>query len=82
MKAENRSGADPQEDALTTGTRVFYTKPSITDLEAGYAADAAENGWGDRCYEYIGSSNLHSAHTLVWSYAIATSSCTVQFTWV
>ena len=33
--------------------RIFYTKPSITELEIEYATDAARNGWGDRCYEYI-----------------------------
>ena len=34
--------------------RIFYTKPSITELEVKYATDAAANGWGDQCYEYIG----------------------------
>jgi perosamine synthetase len=34
-------------------SRIHYTKPSITELEQRYAADAAANGWGDRCYEYI-----------------------------
>jgi perosamine synthetase len=33
--------------------RIYYTKPSITELEISYATDAAKNGWGDRCYEYI-----------------------------
>ena len=33
--------------------RIHYTKPSITELEVTYATDAARNGWGDRCYEYI-----------------------------
>ncbi len=33
--------------------RILYTKPSITELEIGYATDAATNGWGERCYEYI-----------------------------
>jgi perosamine synthetase len=34
--------------------RIYYTKPSITELEVEYATDAARNnGWGDRCYEYI-----------------------------
>jgi perosamine synthetase len=33
--------------------KIFYTKPSITDLEISYAADAAKNGWGEKCYEYI-----------------------------
>jgi dTDP-4-amino-4,6-dideoxygalactose transaminase len=30
-----------------------YAKPSITDLEIRYATDAAANGWGERCYDYI-----------------------------
>ena len=30
-----------------------YTVPSITELEVGYATDAARNGWGKACYEYI-----------------------------
>lgn len=34
--------------------RIAYTKPSITELEIRYATDAVTNGWGERCYEYIG----------------------------
>ena len=30
-------------------SRIYYTKPSITDLEVRYANDAAKNGWGDKC---------------------------------
>ena len=33
--------------------RIFYTKPSITELEVGYAEDAARTGWGAQCYDYI-----------------------------
>ncbi|MEZ6128503.1 MAG: DegT/DnrJ/EryC1/StrS family aminotransferase [Planctomycetaceae bacterium] len=56
--------------------RIHYTKPSITDLEVRYATDAAANGWGDRCYEYIGRfEELFRAHLGV-KHAIATSSCT------
>ena len=33
--------------------RIHYTKPSITELEVRYATDAAANGWGDQCYDYI-----------------------------
>ena len=29
------------------------TKPSITGLEVEYATDAAANGWGEHCYDYI-----------------------------
>ncbi|CAD6540226.1 DegT/DnrJ/EryC1/StrS family aminotransferase [Paraburkholderia metrosideri] len=56
--------------------RIYYTKPSITDLEVGYATDAARNGWGDKCYEYITRfENAFKEHLGV-KYAIATSSCT------
>ena len=34
-------------------SRIYYTKPSITEIEIRCAADAAANGWGERCYEYI-----------------------------
>lgn len=56
--------------------RIYYTKPSITELEVRYATDAAANGWGDRCYEYITRfEEAFKAHLGV-EYAIATSSCT------
>ena len=57
-------------------TRVYYTKPSITDLEVAYATDAARNGWGERCYEYIGRFERAFATHLGVAHAIATSSCT------
>lgn len=57
-------------------TRIYYSKPSITNLEIRYATDAAENGWGDRCYEYIGRFEEAFKTHLGVSYAIATSSCT------
>ena len=53
-----------------------YTKPSITDLEVRYATDAAANGWGAHCYDYIHRfEDAFKAHLGV-EYAIATSSCT------
>lgn len=56
--------------------RIHYTKPSITSLETAYAADAAANGWGDKCYAYISRfENAFCAHLGV-RHAIATSSCT------
>jgi perosamine synthetase len=56
--------------------KIFYTKPSITELEVRYAADAAANGWGDQCYAYINKfEELFKQHLGV-TYAIATSSCT------
>lgn len=56
--------------------RIHYTKPSITKLEVSYATDAAANGWGEKCYEYINRfEEVFKAHLGV-KYAIATSSCT------
>ena len=56
--------------------RVHYTRPSITDLEISYAADAAANGWGDQCYGYINRFEEAFKKHLNVKYAIATSSCT------
>ena len=57
-------------------SRIHYTKPSITELEIEYATDAARNGWGERCYEYISRfEGLFCEHLRV-KHAIATSSCT------
>jgi perosamine synthetase len=56
--------------------RIYYTKPSITELEVEYATDAARNGWGDRCYEYIHLFEEAFKSHLGVEYAIATSSCT------
>jgi len=57
-------------------SRIHYTKPSITDLEVQYASDAARNGWGERCYEYINRFEEAFRSHLGVKYAIATSSCT------
>ncbi len=56
--------------------RIYYTKPSITGLEVSYATDAAQNGWGDQCYEYINRFEELFRQHLGVQYAIATSSCT------
>lgn len=56
--------------------RIYYTKPSITDLEVRYALDAAANGWGERCYEYIHRFEQLLCEHLGVKHAIATSSCT------
>jgi perosamine synthetase len=57
-------------------TRIHYTKPSITELEVRYATDAAANGWGEKCYEYINLFQDAFKDHLGVKYAIATSSCT------
>ncbi|MDH2431286.1 DegT/DnrJ/EryC1/StrS family aminotransferase [Pokkaliibacter sp. MBI-7] len=56
--------------------RIAYTKPSITALEVGYATDAAANGWGAQCYDYIHKFERLFCQHLGVRYAIATSSCT------
>lgn len=56
--------------------RIAYTKPSITDLEVSYATDAAANGWGERCYEYIARFEEAFKSHLDVKHTIATSSCT------
>lgn len=56
--------------------RILYTKPSITALEVDYIADAAANGWGDRCYDYIHRLEERFRQHLDVPFAIATSSCT------
>jgi hypothetical protein len=39
-----------REFSNPTKSRIFYTKPSITEQEVAYATDAARNGWGE---EYL-----------------------------
>lgn len=56
--------------------RIHYTKPSITELETRYATDAAANGWGERCYEYIDRFEAQFKQHLGVRHAIATSSGT------
>ncbi|MHC8310372.1 DegT/DnrJ/EryC1/StrS family aminotransferase [Pseudomonas sp. GT1P32] len=57
-------------------SRIHYTKPSVGELEARYALDAVQNGWGARCYEYLTRFEHGFAEHLGATYAIATSSCT------
>ncbi|HRI90180.1 DegT/DnrJ/EryC1/StrS family aminotransferase [Accumulibacter sp.] len=56
--------------------RIPYTKPSITELEVRYATDAAANGWGEQCYDYLYRFEAAFKAHLGSEYAIATSSCT------
>ena len=56
--------------------RILYAKPSITKLELDYAADAAANGWGPRCYDYVLRFEEQFAKHLKTRHAIATSSGT------
>lgn len=61
---------------VQTPSRVYYTKPSITELEIRYATDAATHGWGERCYEYIDRFERQFCTHLGVRHAIATSSGT------
>lgn len=57
-------------------SRIVYTRPSITELEVGYATDAARNGWGEQCYAYIGRFEEAFRRYTGARHVIATSSCT------
>lgn len=57
-------------------SKIHYTKPSITDLEVTYATDAARNGWGPQCYDYIHRFEAAFRDFVGTTHAIATSSCT------
>ena len=57
-------------------SRIHYAKPSITDLEVKYASDAAANGWGVNCYDYIIRFRDLLKSYLNVPYVIPTSSCT------
>jgi len=56
--------------------KVYYTKPSISDLEIQYVEDAIRNGWGEKCYDYIKKFEAAFAQYLDLPCALATSSCT------
>ena len=60
--------------------RIPYTKPSITDLEIEFASDAAANGWGKNCYDYIIRFEKEFSKYIGSSFCIATSSCTGALT--
>ncbi|MDA0027781.1 DegT/DnrJ/EryC1/StrS aminotransferase family protein [Brachyspira hyodysenteriae] len=56
--------------------KIYYSRPSITQKEVDYAIDAATNGWGNKCYEYIYKFENKFREYLNVKYTIATSSCT------
>ena len=60
--------------------KIPYTKPSITQLETDYVSDAAANGWGKNCYDYINRFEREFADYLGAKFSIATSSCTGAMT--
>jgi perosamine synthetase len=56
--------------------RIPICRPSITEREVSYAEDAARNGWGPKCYEYVERFETQFKAYAGSQYAIATSSCT------
>jgi len=56
--------------------KIHYTKPSITEREVSLATDAAKNGWGEHCYDYIYRFEDAFKQHLEVKHVIATSSCT------
>ncbi len=56
--------------------RIHYAKPSITEREVSYAADAARNGWAEHCYDYIYKFRDLLKDYLGVKHVIPTSSCT------
>ncbi|HZE59502.1 MAG TPA: DegT/DnrJ/EryC1/StrS aminotransferase family protein [Burkholderiales bacterium] len=59
-----------------TTSRIYYSKPSITPLEVGYATQAAEHGWGEACYDWLERFEQRFREHLGVRHAIATSSAT------
>ena len=60
----------------STTSRIYYTKPSITEREIAYVTDAVTHGWGERCYDYIARFEKALGAHLDAKHVIATSSCT------
>lgn len=61
---------------MTALPRILLSRPSITELEVSLAEDAARNGWGEHCYDYIHRFEASFAAHVGVRHAIATSSCT------
>lgn len=56
--------------------KIYYAKPSITDLEIRYVTDAVTTGWGDACYTYISKLEKMFCQYCGCKFALATSSAT------
>lgn len=57
-------------------SKIHYAKPSITEKEVAYAADAAANGWAEHCFDYLYKFSDALKNYLKVPYVIPTSSCT------
>ena len=62
------------EDAALS--KIYYSKPSITELEVQYASDAAANGWADHCFDYLNRFEKEFAEWLGVKHTIATTGAT------
>jgi perosamine synthetase len=56
--------------------RIPITRPWVTEEDISIISDAARNGWGEHCYEYVQSFEKEFAKFIGSKYAISTSSCT------
>lgn len=56
--------------------KIPISKPSITAKEIAYVNDAATNGWGPNCYDYLVKFQKEFASYIDSDFSIATSSCT------
>jgi perosamine synthetase len=68
--------ASIRRSRTTAPARIPLARPSITSLETGYAGDAAANGWGEHCYDYLHRFEADFARHVGVQYAVATSSGT------
>ena len=56
--------------------QIYYSKPSITEIEIKHVLEATKYGWGNKCYDYINLFEKKFKSFINIKYAIATSSCT------
>ena len=61
---------------MNNNNRIPLSRPSITSEDVALVTDAARNGWGEHCYDYIVQFEKAFAAHICVKYAIATSSCT------
>ena len=57
-------------------SKIYYSKPSITELEVEYATDAAANGWADHCFDYLNRFEKEFAEWLGVKHTVATTGAT------
>lgn len=55
---------------------ILVSGSSVSPLEVCYAADAAQTGWNEKCFDYLKRFENTVCKTLGVKYAIATPSCT------